>query len=117
MPSLEFEKIESSAVIFWGAARTACRECKAIGLEYRKASFESWSKSSVKLLDALRFLKGTAEGDENDVVRLEELPRPTSSMVAAINVRRIQYWKLTGHHVNLPEPDHPTMVLDRPAGM
>jgi hypothetical protein len=97
--------------------KTACRECKAIELEYRKASFECWSNSSVKLIDALLFLKRTAEGDENDVVGLEELPRPNSSMMAKINARRIQHWKLTGHQVNLPEPGHLTMGLDRPAGM
>jgi hypothetical protein len=87
--------------------KTACRERNAIELEYRKASFECWSKSSVKLIDALLFLKRTAEGGENDVVGRAELPRPNSSMMAEINARRIQHWKLKGHHVNLAEPWSP----------
>lgn len=43
---------------------------------YRKASFEYWSNSSVELKEAWGFLQRLAGGSEDDVVRLEELPRP-----------------------------------------
>jgi len=97
---------------------TACRECSAIELEYRKASFEYWSNSSVELKEAWQVLRRLAGGTEDDVVRLEELPRPKvtgSSKLAEINFRRDQHWSLTGHYANLPEPGHPTMGLNRPA--
>jgi hypothetical protein len=102
-----------------GAMATRCRECEAIELEYRRASFEYWSNSSVELKEAWGFLRRLAGGSEDDVVRLEELPRPKvtgSSKLAEINFRRDQHWSLTGHYVNLPEPGHPTMGLNRPAG-
>jgi hypothetical protein len=94
---------------------TSCRECEAIELEYRKASFEYWSNSSVELKEAWRLLRRLAGGTENDVVRLEELPRPKvtdSSRLAEINARRDQHWSLTGHYVNLPDPGHPTTRLN-----
>ena len=94
---------------------TSCPECAAIELEYRKASFEYWSNSSVELKEARRFLMRLAGGSEDDVVRLEELPRPKatgSSRLAEINSRRDQHWSLTGHYVNLPEPGHPTKRLN-----
>lgn len=95
---------------------TRCRECEAIVLEYRRASFEYWSNSSVELKEAWRFLRRLAGGSEDDVVRLEELPRPKvtgSPKLAETNFRRDRHWSLTGHYVNLPEPGHPTMGLNR----
>ena len=82
-----------------------CRECEAIELEYRKASFEYWSNSSVELKEAWRLLRRLAGGSEDDVVRLEEVPRPKatdSPRMAEIHAKRIRHWKMTGHHVNLP---------------
>jgi hypothetical protein len=89
-------------------------------LEYRRASFEYWANSSVELKEAWQVLGRLAGGTEDDVVRLEELPCPKvtgSSKLAEINFRRDQHWSLTGQYVNLPEPGHPTMGLDRAAGM
>ena len=96
---------------------THCRECEAIELEYRRASFEYWSNSTVELKEAWRLLGRLAGGTEDDVVRLEELPRPKgvtgSSRLAEIIARRNQHWKLTGHYVNLPEPGHQSMRLNK----
>lgn len=95
---------------------TRCRECEAIELEYRRASFEYWSNSSVELNEAWKVLGKLAGGTEDDVVRLEELPRPKvtgSSKLAEISARRDQHWSLTGHYVNLPEPGHPTTSLTK----
>ncbi len=95
---------------------TSCRECEAIELEYKEASFEYWSNSSVEIKESWRLLRRLVGGTEDDVVRLEELPRPKvtgSSRVAEINARRIQHWKLTGHYVNFPETGHPTTSLNK----
>ena len=94
---------------------TSCRECGAVELEYRRASFAYWSNSSVELKEAWQLLRRLAGGTEDDVVRLEELPRPKvtdSSRLAELNARRDQHWSLTGHYVNLPDPGHPTTRLN-----
>ena len=93
-----------------------CRECEAIELEYRRASFEYWSNSGVELKEAWKVLGRLAGGTEDDVVRLEELPRPKvtgSSKLAEISAKRDKHWSLTGHYVNLPEPGHPTTSLNK----
>ena len=95
----------------------SCRECKAIELEYSKACLEYCSNSSVELKEAWGLLRRLAGGSEDDVIRLEKLPRPkvtASSKLAEISARRDQHWSLTGHYVNLPEPGHRTMRLNRP---
>jgi hypothetical protein len=91
--------------------KAGCRECEAIELEHRKASFEYWSNSSVELKETWRVLRRLAGGSEHDVVRLEELPRlkAIDSPRMEINARLFQHWKMTGHYVNLPGawgPDH-----------
>jgi hypothetical protein len=92
-----------------------CRECDEIELEYRKASFEYWSNSRMELKEAWGLLRRLAGGSEDDVVPLEELPRPKrtgSSKLAEIIARRDKHWRLTGHYMNLPDPGHPTMRLN-----
>jgi hypothetical protein len=88
--------------------KSHCRECAAIELEYRKASFEHWSNSSVQVKEAWgQLLRRIAGGTEDDVVRLEELPRPTvtgSPRIAEVLARRSEHWSLTGHYVDLPQP-------------
>jgi hypothetical protein len=84
-------------------------------VEYRKASFEYWSSSSVELKEAWRLLRRLAGDSEDDVVCLQELPRPKvtgSSKLAEIIARQDKHWRLTGHYVNLPDPGHPTMRLN-----
>jgi hypothetical protein len=69
----------------------------------------------VELKEAWGLIRRLAGGSEDDVVRLEELPRPQvtgSPRLAEINARRDQHWSLTGHYVNLPELGHPTMRLN-----
>jgi hypothetical protein len=55
--------------------KTSCRECEAIELEYRKVCFRCWLKCSMEIKEAYRLLGRLAGGTEDDVVRLEELPR------------------------------------------
>jgi hypothetical protein len=77
-----------------GAMPTVCRECAAVELDYRRASFEYWANLSVELKEAWQVLGRLAGGTEDDVVRLEELPRPKvtgSSKLAEINFRRDQH--------------------------
>ena len=72
----------------------------AIELEYRRASFEYWSNASVDIKEAWQLLRRLAGGTEDDVVRLEELPRPQvtgSPRLAEIDARRDQHWSLSGH--------------------
>jgi hypothetical protein len=86
--------------------KTSCRECEAIELEYRKVCFQCWLKSSVEIKEAYRLLGRLAGGTEDDVVRLEELPRPKrtdSPEIAEVLARRSEHWFLTGHFVYLPQ--------------
>jgi hypothetical protein len=53
---------------------TNCRECAAIELEYKKASCEYGSKSSVELKEAWQVLERLAGGSKDDVVRLRNSP-------------------------------------------
>jgi hypothetical protein len=83
-----------------------CRECEAIELEYRWVCLESWANTSVGIREAGQILRRLAGGTEDDVVRLEELPRPDatdSSKMAELLARRVEHWFLAGHFVNLPK--------------
>jgi hypothetical protein len=84
---------------------TSCRECESIELEYRKACLEYWANASVEIREACQVLARLAGGTEDDVVRLEELPRPTvtgSPRMVEVLTRRSEHWSLAGHFVNLP---------------
>ena len=86
---------------------TGCRECEAIELEHRKACLEYWENATREMKEAQRLSITLAGGTEEDVVRLEEFPRPKvtgSSQLAEINFRRYQHWSLTSHWVHLPGP-------------
>jgi hypothetical protein len=94
--------------------KAGCRECEAIQLEHRKACLEYWADASVDIQEASRLLSRLAGGTEDDVVRLEEFPRPKvtgSSKLAEINFRRYQHWRLTGHYVH-PAGPHLTTSKD-----
>lgn len=87
--------------------KTRCRECEAIELEHRKACLEYWENASGEIKEASRLLRRLAGGTEEDVVRIEELPRPKvtgSAKLAEIDFRRYQHWSLTNHYVHLPGP-------------
>ncbi len=84
---------------------TSCRECESIELEDRKACLEYWANASGEIREAWQVLRRLAGGTEDDVVRLEELPRPKmtgSPRIAEVLARRSEHWFPTGHFVNLP---------------
>jgi hypothetical protein len=82
---------------------THCQECESIELQYRKACFQLWANTSVGIREVWHVLRRLAGGDADDVVRLEELPRPKE--IAEVLARRSEHRSFTGHHVNLPSPD------------
>jgi hypothetical protein len=82
------------------AMNARCRECEAIALEYKKACLDFWQNASEETREAWRVLRRLAGGTEDDVSRLEDLPRPKitgSPRIAEVLARRSEHWSLTFH--------------------
>jgi hypothetical protein len=101
-----------------GAMRSSapCEECRAILMEYERASLDFWLNASEETRDACRAIRQlVAGGTEADVAQAHQLLPPFKAFRSPVNddarmspaqmgpliYRKLQHEAKTGHHVSL----------------